>query len=216
MGGTQSAAAPGRRLQIVRPGTALAVGVLIVIMLAATVTLGASARHLKLSDFGEAALWLSFALVGVVVAWHQPRNPMGWVLLGVTFFFLVDAAAGAYTILDYRRHGGRLPMGWLAVLLSPSWAPAVVLAGLAVLLFPDGRIPTGRWKPVLWAYLVIGAVWLTAAFVISLGAVLGHDIRRLQDHVELSAVRTDLLDVVNAALEPAHVSVWTAPAEPGL
>jgi hypothetical protein len=39
---------------------------------------------------------------------------------------------------------------------------------------------------------------------------------RLQDHVELSTVRADLLDVVNAALEPAHLSVWTAPAEPGL
>jgi len=39
---------------------------------------------------------------------------------------------------------------------------------------------------------------------------------RLQDHVELSTVRADLLDVVNAVLEPAHLSVWTAPAEPGL
>ena len=36
---------------------------------------------------------------------------------------------------------------------------------------------------------------------------------RLQDHVELGAVRTDLLDVVNAALEPAHASLWTRPAD---
>jgi len=42
------------------------------------------------------------------------------VLLGVTFFFLVDAAAGGYAIFDYRMHGGRLLLGWLAVLLSPS------------------------------------------------------------------------------------------------
>jgi hypothetical protein len=38
---------------------------------------------------------------------------------------------------------------------------------------------------------------------------------RLQDHVELGAVRADLLDVVNAALEPAHLSVWTAPPAGG-
>jgi len=37
---------------------------------------------------------------------------------------------------------------------------------------------------------------------------------RLQDHVELGEVRADLLDVVNAALEPAHLSVWTTPAGP--
>jgi hypothetical protein len=36
---------------------------------------------------------------------------------------------------------------------------------------------------------------------------------RLQDHVELGAVRSDLLDVVSGALEPAHLSVWTAPAD---
>jgi hypothetical protein len=34
---------------------------------------------------------------------------------------------------------------------------------------------------------------------------------RLQDHVALDAVRADLLDVVSAALEPAHLSVWTSP-----
>ena len=37
---------------------------------------------------------------------------------------------------------------------------------------------------------------------------------RLQDHVELGEVRADLLDVVSAALEPAHLSVWTTPAGP--
>jgi hypothetical protein len=120
VGGTQSAAAPGRRLRIVRPGTALSASILTVLMLAASAAVNASARELKLSGLGAAALWLSFGLVGVVGAWHQPRNPMGWVLLGVTFFFALDAAAGGYAILDYRRHGGRLPLGWLAVLLSPS------------------------------------------------------------------------------------------------
>jgi hypothetical protein len=74
---------------------------------------------------------------------------MGWVLLGVTFFFILDVTASQYAYLDYRLHDGRLPLGWLAVLLAPSWAPAIVLAGLSVLLFPDGRVPSSRWKPML-------------------------------------------------------------------
>jgi hypothetical protein len=163
-------------LRIVRPGTALAVGILIVIMLAASAAVTAAAGQLGLPQLGEAALWLSFGLVGVVVAWHQPRNPMGWVLLGVTFFLTLDATASGYAILDYRQHGGRLPAGGLAVLLSPSWAPAIVLAGLAVLLFPDGRFPSGRWRPVTWSYLAVGMAWLVSAFIISLGAVLGHHV----------------------------------------
>ena len=73
MGGTQSAAAPGRRLRIVRPGTALSAGILTVLMLAASAAVSASARELRLSGLGEAALWLSFGPVGVV--WIRPGSP---------------------------------------------------------------------------------------------------------------------------------------------
>ena len=156
---------------------ALAVGVLIVVMLASAGLLS-SVAHQKLTfhDLGQVAVFLSFATVGVIVAWHQPRNPMGWVLLGVTFFFFLDDLAATYAYLDYRLHHGQLPLGWLGVLLSPSWAPAIVLAGLSLLLFPDGRIPSSRWKPMLWAYLALGALWLGGAFAISAGAIVGHHV----------------------------------------
>ena len=187
-----------RRPRVVRPGTALAVGIVIVIVIAVSAIVNADAHYLKLSGVGQAVLWLSFGLVGVVVAWHQPGNPMGWVLLGVTLFFGVDALASGYAILDYRLHGGRLPLGWLGVLLIPSWAPAILLAGLSLLLFPDGRMPSGRWKPVLWVYLAVGAVWLGGAFAISLGAVLSH-------HVGIDSTG-GLSDLDN----PAGATAWFA------
>jgi hypothetical protein len=161
---------------VVRPGAALVVGALIVVMLACVAVIQSAAHQTKLSGLGLVALYLSFGLVGVVVAWHQPRNSIGWVLLGVTFFFLLDGLGSGYAYLDYRLHGGRLPFGWLAVLLAPSWAPAIVLAGLALMLFPDGRILARWWKPMLWAYLGLGALWLGGAFAISLSAVIGHHV----------------------------------------
>jgi hypothetical protein len=115
-------------------------------------------------------------VVGVIVAWHQPRNPMGWVLLGVTFFFLLDDRASSYAYLDYRLHGGRLPLGWLAVLRrhQPSrqhrlqrrayqpgglsgerrpqlkWllsgATVFIMAAIATVWIND---PTGLWKVVM-------------------------------------------------------------------
>jgi hypothetical protein len=170
--------APGWRLRLVRPGAALAVGALIVAMLASSgLIVSASHQQFKLSGLGQVAVFLAFAVVGVVVAWHQPRNPLGWVLLGVSFFFLLDDLASSYAYLDYRLHGGRLPLGGLAVLLAPSWAPAIVLAGLSFLLFPDGRVPSSGWRPMLWAYLALGALWLGGAFAISLGAVISHQVR---------------------------------------
>jgi hypothetical protein len=174
--GTTNTSAAGRRPRVVRPAAALAVGVLILVMLACVAVLSPAAHQFRLSDLGQVGLWLSFGLVGVVVAWHQPRNPMGWVLLGVTLFFVLDALGTGYAYLDYRLHGGRLPLGWLAVLLAPSWAPAIVLAGLALMLFPDGRILASWWKTMLWVYLALGALWLGGAFAISMGAVIGHHV----------------------------------------
>jgi hypothetical protein len=152
-------------------------GALIVVMLAGLGVAGpAEHRGLQLSRLGEIMLFLGFGLVGAIVAWHQPRNPMGWVLLGVTFFLVLSSLGSAYAYVDYRLHGGRMPLGWLAVLVDPSWAPAIVLAGLALMLFPDGQILASWWKPMLWAYLGLAALWLGGAFAISLAAVIGRHV----------------------------------------
>ena len=63
--------------------------------LAASAVVGSQSHQLTLSHARQAGLLLSFGLVGVVVAWHQPRNLMGWVLLGITFFFILDDLAGS-------------------------------------------------------------------------------------------------------------------------
>jgi hypothetical protein len=52
----------------------------------------------------------------------------------------------------------------------------VILVGLSLLLFPDGRIPAKRWKPMLWAYLTLGGLWLVGAFAVSAGAIINHHI----------------------------------------
>ena len=142
MGRDPEARAPSGHSRIATPATALVVGGLIVVMLVAAGVTASIAHQFDFSALGQVGLYLSFGVVGVVVAWHQPRNPMGWVLLGVTFFFILDGIASEYAYLDYRLHHGRLPLGWLGVLLAPSWAPAIVLAGLSVLFFPDGRVPS--------------------------------------------------------------------------
>ncbi len=133
-------------------------GAVIVVMLVCAGVLSSANHQSQIAHLGEVAIWVAFGLVGVIVAWHQPRNPMGWLLMGLTFLFALEALGAEYSIFDYRLHGGRLPLGWLAVLLTPLWAPACVLGGLALLLFPDGRILSSAWKPLLWAYSSLG--WL--------------------------------------------------------
>ena len=42
------------------------------------------------------------------------------------------------------------------------------------------------------------------------GAVTASTTGRLKDAVDLASVRDDLADVVQQALEPAHISVWVS------
>jgi hypothetical protein len=122
------------------------------------------------------------------VARRQPRNAVGWILLATALFFIVQADASMYTVLDYRLHGGRLLFGPLAVLVQPSWAPAIVCMVLALLLFPDARLPLGRWQWILWPFLGVAGLWVLGAFGIAAHAIATHtvDITTSGDLIQLS------------------------------
>ena len=122
------------------------------------------------------AVVFSFAAAGAVVAYHQPRNAIGWLLLGAGAFLAISDVASDYSVLAYRVHHGGLSLGPLAVLVQPSWAPGIVCIAMSIMLFPDGRLPAGRWRWGLWAFLALGALWLGGAFSIAINAIAGHTI----------------------------------------
>ena len=127
------------------------------------------------TSLAPAPLWLAFGLVGALVARHQPRNPVGWLLFGVALFFTTESDASGVSVLDYRHHE-HVPLGPLAVLLQPTWAAAIVAAGVSVLLFPDGKLPSPRWRWPLWLLLAIAGVWQLGAFAVAVDAIAGHSI----------------------------------------
>jgi len=105
---------------------------------------------------------LPTAAVGMLVAVRRPGNVLGWLLLGCGVLFSLQEGSVAYSVLDYRLHHGTLPLGRLAIALQATWAPGLVLVAGALWLFPDGHLPTGRWRRVggaLWAAgLLFGAL----------------------------------------------------------
>jgi hypothetical protein len=161
------------------PAAALVLGGLVLILAAADLPLARLAHQSLNANTGSAPVWVSvpFAVVGFVVAWRKPGNPLGWILLGGAVFLALSEDASYYTVADYKLHHGGLPLGWVAVLAQPGWAPAIVLLGLTFLLFPDGRPPSPRWQWVLWVYLVVAGLWMASAEVVSVGAVVGHNVR---------------------------------------
>jgi hypothetical protein len=99
-------------------------------------------------------------VAGVLVAWQRPRNAVGWLLLSAGCF--QAAAAAAAPLISAGLKGG-----WpdpavraVATVAAYSWPWSIGLClPLALLLFPDGRLPGPRWRPVQWVALLVGPLF---------------------------------------------------------
>jgi MFS family permease len=151
-----------RKSRLGSPFTALALGVLSLILFAATLVVADVSDSLSSSsNIANNVSWgvfvLAFTAVGVVVARRQPRNPMGWLLIGVVLSLEAENVGSNYASYDYYSHHGNLPLGAVAAVLSPSYVYAFALVPLVIVLFPDGR-PGSSWRWPLRLYIAISAL----------------------------------------------------------
>ena len=124
----------------------------------ATALLGfALAGALGSALFSEASalsvVFVAFAVVGWLVARKDPDNAVGWLLLG---FGAIGGVNGAMWTWAAAARAWDLPGSAVAV-WSQSWLWAPMLGvsfGPLLVLFPDGRVPSRRWRFVLWASAV--------------------------------------------------------------
>jgi hypothetical protein len=113
-------------------------------------------------------LAITFPLVGAVVAARRPGNPLGWIFCVIGLSYGLTVAGEAYGVYAARTAPGALPGGGLMSWLG-NWAWALglgLLMTFALLLFPDGRLPSRNWRPVAWLSAVsivlsggLGAAW---------------------------------------------------------
>jgi hypothetical protein len=169
-------AARAGRFRLASPTGALVVGTVVLALMIADVPLARLAHQSLSASGGSVPVWMSapFAVVGFVLAWRKPGNPLGWVILGVAGCFALSEDASYYTVADYRLGHGGLSLGWLALLAQPGWAPAITLLGLAVVLFPDGKPPSSRWRWLVWAYAAVAMLWIGGAVTLTVGAIISH------------------------------------------
>jgi hypothetical protein len=128
------------------------------------------------------------AVVGVLVARRQPRNPIGWLFLAIAACVFLSTDGPDYAFLVYRL-GHHLPLGPVGLALGQVWGPGLLLLFVVILLFPDGRLPSGFWRRTLWVYCAIYAVLLVATAVATAAALVAHPIH-VDSNGGLSAVNT--------------------------
>jgi hypothetical protein len=165
------------RFRLASTGTATALAVLALVLMAASLPMSALVGQLSvLGDGPIVPIVVVYAAVGFLIARRQPRNPIGWILIIFIVVFLLSDIVGAYAALYYRFGHHGLPLASVAVLLQPSWAPALLLFPVVILLFPDGRVASRRWRWVLRAYVLAGALASAALFSPAVEAVAHHNV----------------------------------------
>jgi hypothetical protein len=102
--------------------------------------------------------FLAFPLVGALIASRRPENPIGWICLAAGFFWMLLLLGESPSSLVPNSVA-------LDALTQWTWVPPVGLLGIyMILLFPDGKLPSRRWRPLAWfsgAVMVLVSVALT-------------------------------------------------------
>src|SRR5215216_3640868 len=96
-------------------------------------------------------LFLVFALVGALIASRHPENPVGWLCLADGFLWMSTNLLDYYSVYGMAKPGS-LPFALGAAAINNwLWVPSVgLLATYVFLLFPNGRLPSRRWRPLAW------------------------------------------------------------------
>jgi hypothetical protein len=105
---------------------------------------------------------LAWSTVGALITRRHPTQPIGWLFCTYGVAMGIALFADPYGRYAFLAPSSPLPAGGLMLWLAPKGgALALTCATFALLLFPTGRLPSRRWRPVAW--LVIGAYALSAA-----------------------------------------------------
>ncbi len=112
---------------------------------------GADRPYVVVGGLATFAPFLSFPVVGALVASRRPANPIGWICLVAGLFWMHIVLGEQHDAYELATTGTVTSSVTLDALLFWFWVPPVGLLGIyMILLFPDGRLPSRRWRPFAW------------------------------------------------------------------
>ena len=135
----------------------------VLIRVAQAKTPGSLVTSRSIIDLLISVPFLAFPIVGALIASRRPHNPIGWICLAVGLLWMLLGLFDYYGVYGLAKPG-TVPFPVVSyALVQWLWLPNVGLLTIyLVLLFPDGRLPSRRWRPL---------AWLSGAVIVLLGVV---------------------------------------------
>ena len=140
---------------------------------------GSALTVASIADFLVPASTYAFPAVGALITLRRPRNSIGWLCLGIGLSWGSVIVLEAYVRYVVLAHPSSLPGFEVAlVFANVAWIPAIGLMIFLILVFPDGRLPSPRWR------VVAGLVALTL-LVLAIGSLFGAESFANSGHPEV-------------------------------
>ena len=138
----------------------LAVALIVAQLVFAILNGGTAASGSETLDYALTVPLLVLPTIGRLVASRRPGHPVGWVLLASGLLLGFSALAEGWAMYALFTEPDSLPAPGEAAAVSSALflVPLFAMPVLLFLLFPDGHLPSPRWRLVLW----VGAISLTA------------------------------------------------------
>ena len=167
MSGVEANAGSRTSLERLAPFTAIpavALALTGLVLALPTDAAGAVAGHV----FEDVVLAIVWSALAAAITGRMPRHPLGWLFIVIGASHGVAVVTGQYALAagayDWP---ARTVAGWIS---GWSWAPGMFLPlTVVILLFPNGRLPSRSWRPVLW-FAIAGIVGVTVS--LALGDVI--------------------------------------------
>ncbi|WP_323742764.1 sensor histidine kinase [Nocardioides islandensis] len=125
------------------------------LLLAVGAALGTAAVGWSFGDAVEAfvvsnvVIGVGFALCGTLIAWHRPSSSLGWMYAGGGACQALSAFAAPLSQLLADRAAPEWSVRLAETAFQWAWPINIALIPLSLLLLPDGRLPSPRWRPVM-------------------------------------------------------------------
>jgi len=128
---------------------------------------------------------VGYSVIGAIIASRLPAHPIGWICCAIGVLAAVEHFSGEYAIYALLAPHPEALLGGKAMLWASLWAWILFFGLIEILLFlfPNGRLPSKRWRPLAW---LSAALTSMAAVLIAISPDAALDALGSSDDVHIS------------------------------